>query len=174
MRKKSLFRSFVLAPCVIASFPYLTFVGPVSIRLFMLVVIICVGISYFWKGKAWTLKYCSTQLRLFRRGLRTAKILRKAEDLIHQDAHAWRCSPETAMKLHHLEKCVGELVHADIPGRLGELESRERWRTAKEWFALRDEWRRVATDPSTPPKLRALCFRCLDEFPQSPISTRRN
>ena len=122
--------------------------------------------------KKWTFEYWKTQWGLLRQEMRearhTARMLRGAEDPIKQDARAWRCSPEVAMKLHHLEKHVNEMVHAGVMGRLGELESRERWRTAKEWFALRDEWRRLVSDPATPPDLRAYYARCLEEFPQTP------
>jgi hypothetical protein len=73
------------------------------------------------------------------------------------------------MKLHHLEKHINEMVHAGVMLRLADLEERERWRTAKEWFALRDEWRRRVNDPATPPDLRAYYARGLEEFPQVPV-----
>ncbi len=73
------------------------------------------------------------------------------------------------MKLHHLEKHVNDMVHACVMLRLADLEERERWRTAKEWFALRDEWRKKISDPATPPELRAYYAQCLEEFPQAPV-----
>jgi hypothetical protein len=122
--------------------------------------------------KKWTLKYWKKQWsRLYqamREARHTASMPGIAGDPIKQDARVWRCSPVVAMKLHHLEKHVNEMVHASVMLRLAGLEERERWRTAKEWFALRDEWRRRVSDPAIPPDLRAHYARCLEEFPQMP------
>lgn len=122
--------------------------------------------------RKWTFEYWKRQWKCLSRSLRvardTSELLPQAEDPIKKDARAWRCSLIVAMKLHHLEKQVNEMVHACVMLRLADLEERERWRTAKEWFALRDEWRRRVSDPATPPDLRAYYARCLDEFPQAP------
>lgn len=122
--------------------------------------------------KKWTFEYWKTQWNFLRQAMRearhTARKLRGATDPIKYDARAWRCSSKVAMRLHHVEKHVNEMVHVGVMLRLGELESRERWRTAKEWFALRDEWRRLVSDPATSPDLRAYYARCLEEFPQTP------
>ena len=91
------------------------------------------------------------------------------EDAVKKDARAWHCSLVVAMKLHHVEKHINEMVHAGVMLRLADLEERERWRSAKEWFALRDEWGRRVNDPATPPELRAYYTRCLEEFPQTPV-----
>lgn len=92
----------------------------------------------------------------------------RGEDPIKRDTRAWGCSRQVAEKLHHLEKHVNEMVMTNIMGRVGELESRERWHTAKEWFALRDTWHKLANDPTTAADLRAFCARCLEDYPQTP------
>lgn len=124
--------------------------------------------------RKWTFKYWKKQGRRLWLALREASdtsesILAETEDPLKRDARAWRCSPVVAMKLHHLEKHVNDMVHACVMLRLADLEERERWRTAKEWFALRDEWRKKISDPATPPELRAYYARCLEEFPQAPV-----
>ena len=122
--------------------------------------------------RKWTFKYWEKQWGRLCHAVREARhatrMLRGAEDPIKKHARAWRCSPEVAMKLHNLEKQVNEVVHAGVMLRLDELESAEWWRTAEEWFALRDEWRRLVSDPATPPDLRAYYARCLEAFPQTP------
>ena len=124
-----------------------------------------------------TLEYWRREWNYWRQDFWEARhsraLLNRGEDPIKRDACAWRCSREVAMKLHHLEKHVNEMVHGNIMGRVGELESRERWRTTKEWFALRDEWRRLVSDPATPPDLRAYYARCLEEYPDTPPSGPR-
>ena len=90
------------------------------------------------------------------------------EDPVIRDAREWRCSREVAMKLHHLEKHVNEMVHCGVMRRLHELEERERWRTAKEWFALRDEWRTLANDPAIPADRREIYKQWLSQYPEEP------
>jgi hypothetical protein len=121
-----------------------------------------------------TFRYWKKQCRRLWLALREARdtseiILPETEDPIKRNARAWRCSPVVAMKLHHLEKHVNDMAHACVMLRLADLEQKERWRTAKEWFALRDEWRKKISDPATPPELRAYCAQCLEELPQAPV-----
>lgn len=120
----------------------------------------------------WTFEYWKTQWNLLRQEIREARstpqMFPRGEDPIKRDARAWGCSRQVAEKLHHLEKHVNEMVITNIIGRVGELESRERWRTAKEWFALRDTWHKLANDPITAADLRAFCARCLEDYPQTP------
>lgn len=88
------------------------------------------------------------------------------ESPIQRDAREWGCSEVVAMKLHHLEKHVNELVHLGVLHRLGELERREEWRTQKEWLELRDVWRKLVADPATDEELRQACREWLAKYPE--------
>jgi hypothetical protein len=89
------------------------------------------------------------------------------ESGIERDARKWRCSEEVAMKLHHLEKHVNELVLCNVVGRLAELERQEEWRTRVEWFELRDLWRKLVAHPATDEELRRACREWLAKYPET-------
>jgi hypothetical protein len=89
------------------------------------------------------------------------------ESDIERDARNWGGSPEVAMKLHHLEKHVNELVLCNVVGRLADLERQEEWRTRVEWFELRDLWRKLVADPATDEELRRACREWLAKYPET-------
>ena len=89
------------------------------------------------------------------------------ENAIDRDARKWGCSQEVAMKLHHLEKHVNELVLCNVLGRLADLERQEERRTRVEWFELRDVWRKLVRDPATDEKLRRACLEWLAKYPET-------
>ena len=89
------------------------------------------------------------------------------EDAIGWDARRWGCSEEVAMKLHHLEKHVGELVRCNVIGRLRELERQEERRMHIEWSELHEVWKKLVADPSTDEKLRRACLEWLAKYPET-------
>ena len=89
------------------------------------------------------------------------------ENAIDRDARKWGCSQEVAMKLHHLEKHVNELVLCNVLGRLADLERQEERRTRVEWSELRDVWRKPVRDPATDEKLRRACLEWLAKCPET-------
>lgn len=89
------------------------------------------------------------------------------ENDIERDARVWGCSQEVAMKLHHLEKYVNELVLCNVLGRLADVERQEEWRTRVEWFELRDLWRKLVADPATDEELRRACREWLAKYPET-------
>ncbi|TAM79617.1 MAG: hypothetical protein EPN47_17600 [Acidobacteria bacterium] len=91
----------------------------------------------------------------------------RSESGIKRDASAWGCSEEVAMKLHHLEKHVNELVVCNVLGRLADLERQDERRTRVEWSELRDVWRKLVRDPATDEKLRQACLEWLAKYPET-------
>ena len=89
------------------------------------------------------------------------------ESGIERDARAWGCSEEVAMKLHHLEKHVAELVRCNVIGRLWELERQEERRMHIEWSELQDVWKKLVADPATDEKLRRACIEWLAKYPET-------
>lgn len=89
------------------------------------------------------------------------------ENDIERDARTWGCSKEVAMRLHHLEKHMNELVTANVLGRLADLERQEERRTRVEWSELRDVWRKLVRDPATDEKLRRACLEWLAKYPET-------
>jgi hypothetical protein len=91
----------------------------------------------------------------------------QAENAIERDAREWGCSEEVAMKLHHLEKHVNELVRCNVIGRLWDLERQEERRTRIEWAELRDVWRKLVANPATDENLRRACLEWLAKYPET-------
>ena len=128
----------------------------------------CVGLWLTCLGCVYT-KVISGELpevqKLLSRWVPTTSV--RNENGIERDARKWRCSEEVAMKLHHLEKHVNELVLCNVLGRLADLERREEWRTRVEWFELRDVWRKLVADPATDEELRRACREWLAKYPET-------
>jgi hypothetical protein len=76
--------------------------------------------------------------------------LRHEEAAAQRNARHWGCSEVVAKKLQHLDQQVNTLADLDVGRRLEELERQERWRMRTEYSELRDVWRALLGDPSTP------------------------
>lgn len=76
-------------------------------------------------------------------------------------------SEVVAIKLRHLEEQVEALVELRVDRRLDELQRQERWRTRTEYSELRDVWRNLLGDPSTPETVRQACQEWLARYPET-------
>ena len=91
-----------------------------------------------------------------------------------RDARHWRCSEVAAKKFRHLEQEVNTLVGLGVGRRLEELDKQERWRVQTEYSELRDVWRTLLRDPSTPEEVREACPEWLARYPETlDLLTRR-
>ena len=84
-----------------------------------------------------------------------------------RNARHWCCSKVVARKLQHLEQQMNTLVELGVGRRLEELERQERWRVQTEYSELRDVWRTVLGDPSTPEEVRQACREWLAKYPET-------
>ena len=92
---------------------------------------------------------------------------RHEETPSQRNARHWGCSEAVAKKLQHLEQQVSALVDLQVNRRLEELERQERWRTQTEYSELRDVWRILLGDASTPEEVRQACREWLARYPET-------
>jgi hypothetical protein len=92
---------------------------------------------------------------------------RPEEAPAQRNARHWCCSKVVARKLQHLEQQVNTLVELGLGRRLEELERQQRWRVQTEYSELRDVWRTVLGDPSTPEEVRQACREWLAKYPET-------
>jgi hypothetical protein len=83
-----------------------------------------------------------------------------------RNARHWCCS-EVDAQLRDLEQQVNTLVELGVGRRLAELERQERWRVQTEYSELRDVWRILLGDPSTPEEVRQACREWLAKYPET-------
>jgi len=62
---------------------------------------------------------------------------------------------------------MNTLVELGVGRRLEELERQERWRMQTEYSELRDVWRTLLGDPSTPEEVRQACREWLAKYPET-------
>jgi hypothetical protein len=94
-------------------------------------------------------------------------VRRREETPEQRNARHWFCSKVVARKLQHLEQEVNRLVELSVGRRLEELEKQERWRMQTEYSELRDVWRTLLGDPSTPDGVRQACREWLARYPET-------
>ena len=94
-------------------------------------------------------------------------VRRHEETPEQRNARHWCCSTVVARKLQHLEQEVNTLVEFRVGRRLEELERQERWRAQTEYSELRDVWRTLLGDPSTPEEVRQACREWLAKYPET-------